>query len=214
VDPRLTQELRSRWGHDRPVVLYAGSLEPYQRIPLLLEAMAGVHRMHAQARLVLVGGRPEQVAQVRQQAERLGIAEAVICEGLRPSGEIPSYLCAADVLVSPRQDGINTPLKIYAYLEAGKPIVATRTTSHLQILDDKCAVLADLTPEAMAAALLAVLRDPQLAGRLSHAAAERARDFGVDEFLKRTAAAYLDLGAETPSEQVLQTMAASLAEVS
>jgi hypothetical protein len=62
----------------------------------------------------------------------------------------------------------------------------------------------------MATALLAVLGEPGLSDRLSHEAAKRARDFGVEEFLRRTAAAYLDLGVPTPSEQVLQAMVASL----
>jgi glycosyltransferase involved in cell wall biosynthesis len=73
--------------------------------------------------------------------------------------------------------------------------------------------LADLTPAAIAEAIAAVLRDPELSDRLSHAAAERARDFSAEEFLRRTAAAYRDLGAPTPSEQALRTMAASLEEV-
>jgi glycosyltransferase involved in cell wall biosynthesis len=213
VDPRLSDQLRSRWGRDRPVILYAGSLEPYQRIPLLLEAMAVARDALPEARLVLVGGREAQVTEVTQQAARLGMSETVICEGQRPSDDIPSYLAAADVLVSPRRDGIHTPLKVYAYLQAGKPIVATRTTSHLQILDDQCAVLPELTPQAIAEALLAVLRDPALSDRLSRAAAERARDFGVGSFLRGTAAAYRDLGGSTPSEQALQTMMASLEEV-
>jgi glycosyltransferase involved in cell wall biosynthesis len=212
MDPRLSDQLRSRWGKDRPVILYAGSLEPYQAIPLLLDAMALVHDKLPEARLVLAGGRQVQVTQMREHAAQLGIAEAVIFEGQRPSDEIPSYLAAADVLVSSRQDGPGTPLKIYAYMQAGKPIVATRTPSHLQVLNEQCAALADLTPAAMAEAITAVLRDPELSDRLSHAAAERARDFSVEEFLRRTAAAYRDLGAPTPSEQSLRTMVASLEE--
>lgn len=210
VDPGLSDRLRKSWGQDRPIILYAGSLEPYQAIPLLLKAMRPVRDAVPQARLVLVGGRPAQVDEVRRQAAQLGVAEAVIFEGQRPSDEIPSYLAAADVLVSPRQDGINTPLKVYSYLQAAKPIVATRTVSHLQILDEECAMLVDLTPEAMGAGLLAVLRDPGLSDRLSQRAAERARDFGVEAFLRATAAAYLDLGVPPPADQVLRGLVAAL----
>ena len=212
ADPVLCDKLRGEWGEDRPVILYTGSFEPYQGLPLLLEAMTLIQDSFPKALLVMVGGRPEQVAEVTQQAERLSLGDVVICTGERPSDEIPSYLAAADILVSPRRDGINTPLKIYDYLPAGRPIVATRTASHLQVLDDQCAALADSTPQAFAAALVAVLRDPALADRLSRAATKRSHDFAADNFLRQTAAAYRELGVPASSEQALQTLMASLSE--
>lgn len=212
VDAALCDKLRSNWGQDRPVILYTGSFEPYQGLPLLLEAMALVRDSLPQARLVMVGGRPEQVAEVTQQAARLGLAEAIICTGLLPPDEIPAYLAAADVLVSARREGINTPYKVYEYLRAGKPIVATRTASHLDVLNDQCAVLPQSTPQAFAEALLAVLGDPDLSGRLSRAATERADDFGIGNFLRQTAAAYEELGIPAPSEQAVQTLTESVGE--
>ena len=212
-DPELSDELRASWGKERPLILYTGSFEPYQGLPLLLEAMALVQDALPQARLVLVGGRPDQVAEVTRQTERLGIAEATICTGLRPPQEIPSYLAAADVLVSSRRDGINTPLKVYDYLRAGKPIVATRTASHLDVLNDQCAMLTEPTPQAFAAALLAVLGDPALADKLSRASNERAEDFGVSAFLRQTAASYQELGVPAPSEQAVRSLLESVGEL-
>ena len=49
-----------------------------------------------------------------------GIGDVAIFAGERPAAEIPAYLLAADVLVSPRSRGTNTPLKIYQYLRSGK----------------------------------------------------------------------------------------------
>lgn len=213
ADPVLSDKVRGEWGEDTPVILYTGSFEPYQGLPLLLEAMALVQDLSQKARLVLVGGRPEQVTEVTQLAERLGIAEMVICTGLRPADEIPSYLAAADVLVSPRRVGINTPLKLYDYLRAGKPIVATRTASHLDVLNDQCAVLTEPTPQALAAALHAVLSDPALASRLSAAATERASDFGGGTFLRQTAAVYRERGVPAPSEQDVGNLLDSVGDV-
>ena len=53
------------------------------------------------------------------------MAAVTIFAGQRPADEIPAFLDAADVLVSPRSFGTNTPLKIYQYLRSGRPIVAT-----------------------------------------------------------------------------------------
>jgi glycosyltransferase involved in cell wall biosynthesis len=213
VDPVLCDKLRGEWGEDRPVILYVGSFEPYQGLPLLLEAMTLIQDSFPKARLVMVGGRPEQVAEVTQQAERLGLGDVIICTGERLRDEVSSYLAAADILVSPRRDGINTPLKVYDYLRAGKPIVATRTASHLQVLDDQCAALADSTPPAFAAALVAVLGDPALANRLSQAATKRSHDFTADNFLRQTAAAYRELGVPASSEQALRNLLESVGEV-
>ncbi len=66
----------------------------------------------------------------------------------RASGRRPrfrAYLLAADVLVSPRSRGTNTPLKIYQYLRSGKPIVATRLLTHTQVLSDETAILTGAT---------------------------------------------------------------------
>ncbi|HEY4028233.1 MAG TPA: glycosyltransferase [Candidatus Dormibacteraeota bacterium] len=210
ADAELVRRLRARWGLRRPVILYAGTLEPYQGIPRLLEAMRPVRRALPEARLVLVGGRPEQVEETARLATRLDVAGSVTVEGQRPAGEIPSYVAAADVLVSPRLDGINTPLKLYTYLRAGRPIVATRTESHLQILNERCAVLVDLGPDAIAEGLIAVLRDRALAHRLSLGAAERAKDFGIDRFLRETAAVYEGVGAPAPTEPALRQAASAL----
>jgi glycosyltransferase involved in cell wall biosynthesis len=213
ADSALSEKLRAEWGEDRPVILYTGSFEPYQGLPLLLEAMALMRDSFSKARLVLVGGRPEQIAEVTQQAERMGIAEMIICTGLRPADEVPSYLAAADVLVSPRRVGINTPLKVYDYLRAGKPIVATRTASHLDVLNDQCAVLTEPTPQAFAAGLRTVLSEPALASQLSEAATERAGDFGGGNFLRQTAAVYQERGMPAPSEQAVRSLLESVGEV-
>jgi hypothetical protein len=71
----------------------------------------------------------------------IGIEAVTVFAGERPAAEIPSYLLAADLLVSPRSRGTNTPLKIYQYLRSGKAIVATRLLTHTQVLSDQTAIL-------------------------------------------------------------------------
>src|SRR5260221_14726565 len=83
-----------------PVVLYTGTFEAYQGLDLLFAAMAIVQRSRPDARLVLAGGKPDQVARARAQAKAAGIEAATIFAGERPASEIPAYLLAADLLVS------------------------------------------------------------------------------------------------------------------
>jgi glycosyltransferase involved in cell wall biosynthesis len=142
-----------------PVVLYTGTFEAYQGLDLLFEAMATVRDARPDARLVLAGGKPDQVDRARDRARAAGIAAVTIFAGERPADEIPAYLLAADVLVSPRSRGTNTPLKIYQYLRSGKPIVATRLLTHTQVLGDDTAVLTGATPREFAAGILEALAD-------------------------------------------------------
>ena len=154
-----------------PLVVYTGTFEAYQGLDLLFAAAAGVARQRPDVRFLLAGGRPEQVAQARVQARNAGVDAVTIFAGERPAEEIPLFLDAADVLVSPRSTGTNTPLKIYQYLRAGRPIVATRLLTHTQVLSDEVSVLTAPTPDGLAAGILTALADPAAARQLG----ERAR---------------------------------------
>jgi glycosyltransferase involved in cell wall biosynthesis len=97
---------------DTPVVLYTGTFEAYQGLDLLFAAAAVVSKARPDVRFVLAGGRPEQVSAAQAQANAQGLSAAVVFAGQRPAEEIPQFLDAADVLVSPCSHGTNTPLKI------------------------------------------------------------------------------------------------------
>jgi glycosyltransferase involved in cell wall biosynthesis len=138
----------------------------------------------------MVGGEPPQVEAARRQTRALGIDDSVIFAGQRPADEIPAYLDAATLLASPRSSGTNTPLKIYQYLRSGRPIVATRLRTHTQVLEDATAFLADPTPAAFAAAMLAALADPAAAESVGHRARDLAETKYSDEaFIAKTGAA-------------------------
>jgi len=174
-------------GAEIPVVLYTGTFEAYQGLDLLFEAMAGVRREHPDARLVLAGGQPDQIARAREQARAAGVQAETIFAGQRPAAEIPAYLLAADLLVSPRSRGTNTPLKIYQYLRSGKAIVATRLLTHTQVLSDETAILTEATPQAFAGGILAGLADRAMAAEVGRRARDLAETkYSYDAYLERT----------------------------
>lgn len=162
--------------------VYVGNLEKYQGIDLLLEAFALFAPKAPDARLLIVGGVPADVAKYRAKAAALGLGDVVRLDGPRPMAELGAYLAAADVLVSPRLQGRNTPMKVYSYMQAGRAIVATAIPTHTQVLDNACALLAEPTPEAYAEAL-ARAGDPETRDRLGRAAREKcAREYGMPAF--------------------------------
>jgi glycosyltransferase involved in cell wall biosynthesis len=154
---------------EAPIVLYTGTFEAYQGLELLFDAAKLVNAARPDVRFVLVGGKPEQVAKARAEAQARG-ASGVIFTGEQPSGTIPSYLDAATLLVSPRSSGTNTPLKIYQYLRSGRAIVATRLLTHTQVLSDAVAILTAATPEDFAAGILRGVDDPAWARQIGQAA--------------------------------------------
>jgi glycosyltransferase involved in cell wall biosynthesis len=185
---------------DAPIVLYTGTFEAYQGLDLLFEAAKHVIDARPDARFVLAGGRPEQIAAGRVSADRAGLGASVIFAGQRDAEEIPLFLDAADVLVSPRSIGTNTPLKIYQYLRSGRPIVATRLLTHTQVLTDDVAILTTATPEGFASGILEALTDPARARAVGENARELAdTKYSYEAYLTRTRQACAHLtGEATP----------------
>ncbi len=161
-----------RAGASDPLVLYIGNLESYQGIDLLLEGFARVGGTAGAARLIIIGGSKQDIERYRSRATALGVNGSVDFLGPRRSEFLAGYLRQADVLVSPRVQGENTPMKIYSYLDSGRPVLATRLPTHTQVLDDDIACLVEPEPTALAAGLERLLRNPGLRTDL----AERARD--------------------------------------
>lgn len=198
-EPTPAQVAAVRQAHgfaaDTPLVLYTGTFEAYQGLDLLFAAMAIVKRAHPEARLLLAGGKSAQVEAAKGQARAAGIGDVTVFAGERPAEEIPAYLRAAHALVSPRSRGTNTPLKIYQYLRAGRPTVATRLLTHTQVLSDETAILTEPTAEAFARGITLALDDPARADAVGRRARELAETkYSYDAYLDKTRQACQALG--------------------
>ncbi|MEO1470373.1 MAG: glycosyltransferase family 4 protein [Pseudomonadota bacterium] len=157
---------------EAPTIMYVGNLEPYQGVDLLMEGLAGLAPGIA-ADLVVIGGRAEHIEAAKARAGELGIADRTHFLGPRPVEHLGRYLRAADIVASPRTQGRNTPMKVYSYLDSGRPLIATRLYTHTQVLDDTIAMLVEPTPEGMADGLTRLLEDPGLRTRMAEAAQTR-----------------------------------------
>lgn len=151
----------------RPIVLYAGTFEVYQGLDVLITAFAEVRRACPEALLVLVGGAPDQVERMRALSDAHDLGEDALIVGRLPKAIVMRWIARAQVLVSPRSHGSNTPLKIYEQLASGIPLVATRILSHTQVLNDDVCFLVEPTPEAMAEGLVQALTDREAGARVA-----------------------------------------------
>jgi glycosyltransferase involved in cell wall biosynthesis len=172
------------------LAMYVGNLEHYQGVDLLLEAVAAL-RAPPPFSLVAIGGNAAAVAAYRLRAARLGVDATVRFVGARPLKDLGAYLRQADILVSPRCSGQNTPMKLYSYLAAGKAVLATRIRSHTQVLTDDCALLVEPTASALANGLDTLLRSPALREQLGSAARRLATTrYSITQFRQSLASAY------------------------
>lgn len=188
--PSRVERLRELVSPGATIALYVGNLERYQGIELLLDALA---RLPAATRVeaLVIGGSAAEVARHEALAEARGLGRRVRLLGARPLAALGSLLEQADILLSPRTLGQNTPMKIYSYMQSGRAILATDIRSHTQALDASCAWLAAPTPAAYAAGLERLAEDPALRVRLGHVAHERAeRDYSVPGYRRKVGQLY------------------------
>jgi glycosyltransferase involved in cell wall biosynthesis len=171
------------------LALYVGNLEHYQGVDVMLDALAKLES--PPVKFIAIGGTPESVATYRARAAALGLGRAAAFLGSRPVRDLGAYLAQADLLVSPRLSGHNTPMKLYSYLAAGKAILATRIRSHTQVLSDETALLVEPTAEDLARGLDALLRSAALRERLGLAARRLAATrYSLTQFRASIATAY------------------------
>jgi glycosyltransferase involved in cell wall biosynthesis len=185
--PMVVQSLREDLGLSGlgPIVLYSGSFESYQGLPELIGAIPAVRAQVPGTTFVLVGADRANGLVAHAGAQPLVEAGALRIVDRQPRDRMAAYLAMADVLVSPRAYGGNLPLKIFDYLAAARPIVATDIPTHRTVLTEDRAMLVAARTEAIAEGILKVLNDPALARRLAGAAARYAEThFGWRGFVR------------------------------
>lgn len=194
------EDLIETLGDGGPILMYVGNLEPYQGIDLLLESFAILEKQAADARLALIGGSDGSQRHYRELWKKLSGSERVRFLGPRPLEALSAYLEQADVVVSPRTEGVNTPMKVYSYMDSGRPLVATALPTHTQVLSSEEAELAPPEPQAFADAMGRVLSDPEHGLRLAgNARARVARDHSPESFRSRVTGFYSRLESSIAS---------------
>ncbi|HKP51544.1 MAG TPA: glycosyltransferase family 4 protein [Chloroflexia bacterium] len=127
---------------DAYIIGYAGLTFAYRRLDLLVEAFASLTKAFPEMVLLLVGGRPDEVTELRTLSEKLGIEpDRLVMPGQVPQDRTALYLNASDVLVIPDTVTAMTasPLKLFEYMATGKPIVCKDMPALREILDDTSA---------------------------------------------------------------------------
>jgi glycosyltransferase involved in cell wall biosynthesis len=157
---------------DRPVVAYAGHLYPWKGVDTLIDALALVPEVDGR----IIGGHPREgdLARLTALAAARGLGPRLHFTGLLSPQDVAGALAEADVLVLPNtatevSARYTSPLKLFEYLAAGRPIVASRLPALSEVLDDgvNALLVAPGDPAALADAIRRLAGDRALAHRLA-----------------------------------------------
>lgn len=156
----------------RRIAVYAGHLYPGRGIELIIE-VASQTPDHL---FVVVGGNDEDVSAYRGLATQIGNLRFV---GFVPPADVQVYLSAADVLLMPYASRVFTaggtesgqfasPMKMFEYMAAGRPILASTLPVLQEVLRDgvNALLLPYAEPQRWVEALGTLQADPQLARSL------------------------------------------------
>ena len=164
--------LRASLGLDGATVLgFIGSFYGYEGLDLLLDAMPFILARHPTAKLLLVGGGPEEQA-LKEQAGRLSLGGAVIFAGRVPHGDVAKYYALVDAFIYPRHPmrltELVTPLKPLEAMAQRKPVLASDIGGHRELIAHNVTGLLFPAgnPDAVAAAVTGWIDDPARAARL------------------------------------------------
>ncbi len=157
---------------DFPLVFVSG-LRPWHGVSLLLESFARLSSLDPSYRLLVVGSGPLS-ADVDRFARGSEAAGGVIRLGRVPSRSIPGILARSRIALCPYEDLPNfyfCPLKIFEYLAAGLPVVATGVGDLPEILGDgkRGVLVRPGDAAAFASAIDALRRDPPRSRALADA---------------------------------------------
>jgi glycosyltransferase involved in cell wall biosynthesis len=186
---------------ERPIVGYIGrfvTMQLEKGVPVLVEAVASL-RDGPRPMLLAVGGPVEAAARYREQAGQLGLGE----DDLRlvdrvPPSEVPSWIRACDVVTIPWEFTTfsayyTSPMKLFEYMAAEVPIVASDLPALRDVLSDESALLVEPGSAAsLAAGIEKTLADPEAA----HARAAAARATVDEHTWDRRARGLCDAMAE------------------
>ena len=170
----LPQKVDARMALGMPpeatVVCYAGHLYPWKGVYTLAEASELMPPDHL---VYLVGGTDEDLRALRGFVEERRLSRVRLVGHVKPD-MVPTYLAAADVLAlpnsayDPRSSHYTSPMKMFEYMAARRPIVASRLPALMEVLrDGENGLLVEPDdPAALAAGIARATSSPELALRL------------------------------------------------
>jgi glycosyltransferase involved in cell wall biosynthesis len=171
------EAIRRRYNlNDLKVVIYVGTIATMRKLDVLVYAFSKVKKSSENVKLLMVGDGTDK-SNLERLAGELGIPDNVVFTGQVYSHEVPNFIAAADVGVSPVPPldfyKLSSPIKMFEYMAMGKPVVANEEIPEQKevIEESGGGVLVKFDAESFADGIIELLDDPERAtkmGRKGH----------------------------------------------
>ena len=183
-----------------PMILYIGAIGPPRDMTILVDIMAKlVNRIPEIRLLILVGARQDRfVFSLNKKFADHGLSKHIVFAPTVPSSEVPSYIAAADVGLSPIERcpiyDVSSPAKFVEMLGMGLPVVASDIPEQKKILEEtRAGICVPFEASAFSDAIFHILQNPSEAremGKRGRQFVENKRSFvllanSVEETLTR-----------------------------
>lgn len=173
--PRDQQTARQKLGiaHTGVIITYAGLTFAYRRLDLLVTAFAQLDaNQKNQTRMYFVGGRAQEVHELRQLVTQHQLDAYITFVGVVPQTTVADYLVASDILAIPDTvtDETASPLKLFEYMATGRAVICPEMASLREIIgtDGACTfVRGDV--RSLTANLNTLISDPALRQQYANA---------------------------------------------
>jgi len=192
---RIRQALNIPESHK--IIAYAGNFERNQGISLLIEAVPMILQRYSEMTLIMIGANEQELRELNSNYVGLISTGHLILLPRLTRLRVREYLKIADVAVSPRIDGANMPLKVFDYLAAGLPVVATDISAH-KPNPGKGLALVSPTPQGLADGIVNELQNLESAKTLRQQACKVAEtELGWSRFCHQVIKIYEPVLAAT-----------------
>ncbi len=173
----LPDEVRGRYGIDRPYILYVGNFKPHKNLPRLLQAYAKLpdplRRGH---KLVLAGGDPIHEPELRHLARTLGVGDSVLFPGVIAGSDLPALYSGSALFILPSlEEGFGLPA--VEAMACGAPVVASNRAAIPEVVESAAILFDPEDPASITDAMVQVLFTSKVQETLRRRGLARAREF-------------------------------------
>lgn len=197
------------FGND-PLIIFVGNFYQWHDVATLIKAIPIAAKVHPNLHVLLVGDGKRR-GEMEQLVKTLGLESIVTFTGMIPKNDVPAYLNAADIAVSPYpkmdEPWWGSSMKLFEYLATGIAVVASNIGYQVsEVIEDGVngTLVAPEDPKTLGETLIKLIDDPKLRRRLgSCARADAAQKYSLDSYLERLCSLYKLILAEHLQRQPL-----------
>lgn len=167
-------EIRRKYDlEDKFVIAFTGTFAQWHGVEVLAESIKYI-KSNIKNSIVLFIGDGILRPKIEEIIKRDNVEDFSIITGIVPFDEMPEYLAACDILVTPGVSNsdtefFNSPIKLFEYLAMGKAIIASSVGQQNDVIQDGIngMLIPEKNPEAIADTVFRLFKERDLADRIA-----------------------------------------------